>query len=110
MTSNDDYDYTNDIETVRDKLLSSFDTAEVLVFEDGTRDDSVAHIGYYAASDNGVWPSALRYIQSQGFVIMESMMRYLDDSDERSFPERGDRELCYVEAKRERPEAPEVYR
>ena len=109
MTPNDDYDYTNDIETVRDKLLSSFDTAEVLVFEDGTR-HSVAHIGYYAASDRGIWPRALRYIQAQGFVIMESKMRYLDDSDERSFPERGDRRLCYVEAKRERPEAPEVYR
>ena len=104
-----DYNYTKDIETIRDELLSGFGTAEVLVFDDGTR-DRAAHIGYYADSDNGVWPMVLRYIQSQGFVIMESKMRYLDDSDERSFPERGDQRLCYIEAKRERPEAPEVYR
>lgn len=104
-----EYDYHDDIETVRDRLLTGYDTAEVLVFDDGA-DEYDAHIGYWANSDYGVSPLVLRYLQAQGFIIMESSMRYLDDSDERSFPERGDRRLCYIEAKRERPEAPEVNR
>jgi hypothetical protein len=102
-----EYDYDDDIEAIRDRLLTSYDTAEVFVFDDGAGEYD-AHIGYFSNSDSGVWPSVLRYLQAQGFVIMESGMRYLDDSDERSFPERGDRRLCYIEAKRERPEAPEV--
>jgi hypothetical protein len=103
-------EYDTTTEEIKDRLLTNYDTAEVLVFDDGqSGSERAAHIGYYANSSNGVWPMVLRYLQSEGFVIMESSMRYLEESEACSFPERAGRELCYVEAKREREPAPEVY-
>jgi len=91
MSENSDGNDTT--EMVIERLMRGHDTADAVAFEND-------HIGYWANSERTVPPSALRYVQNQGFEITMTGTDYRQNDGHATFPERLDRELAWFEARR----------
>lgn len=69
----------DDLETVVKTLRERHNSAKVTTYENNGYDE---HIGYYDKGEKKIACGALRYVQEQGFEIIQAGTNYLHERDE----------------------------